>query len=261
MRILKQFFTGTLSTAKVAQHLRLEQWPGPIYAIGDIHGCLDALLDLEKQIHTDAEQFDGPKLMVLLGDYVDRGPKSSGVLRHLLGIPEGDFTRIALAGNHESMMLSALEGTDIGHWLSLGGTETLRSYGIDHEQFARARARKRREILSSHIPNDHLNFLRELPLSLQVLQTVFVHAGIRRHIPMDEQDARDLLWMRHDLTVAEPDDGLLVVHGHTPVEEVQIFPGRIAIDTGAFATGRLTAIRLTADLLPKIFTSTSWTVC
>ncbi len=255
MRFLRQIFAGHRISTTFDQHMRLAEWPEAIYAVGDIHGCLDSLLNLEGQIQADAEQFNGPKLIVLLGDYVDRGPRSAGVLAHLLGSPRGDFTRVALAGNHELMMLNALDGANIRDWLALGGIETLRSYGIDHERFAAAPARKRREIVSSYIPSDHLTFLRGLPLSLQVLQTVFVHAGIRRNIPMDQQNANDLLWIRHEFLTAEPDDGLLVVHGHTPVDQVQVGPGRIGIDTGAFATGRLTALRLTPDLVPKIFTS------
>jgi serine/threonine protein phosphatase 1 len=256
MRLLDRLFSRPPISSGFDNHLRLEQWPEAIYAIGDVHGCLDALRELERIIEADAVQFPGAKVIVMLGDYVDRGPSSAMVIAHLLGDPPAGFSRIALAGNHEEMMLNALKGSDERDWLALGGTETLRSYGIDPDLFASASRRTRRDIVSSHFPVDHFDFIENLALSLQVHQTVFVHAGIRRGIPVDQQDRADLLWMRPGAH-QEPADGLLVVHGHTPVQDVQVRSESIAVDTGAFATGRLSAVRLAPNLAPKIFTTTA----
>ncbi|WIJ23919.1 metallophosphoesterase family protein [Devosia sp. RR2S18] len=238
-------------------HLRLQQWPAAVYAIGDVHGCLDAFLQMEQLISVDAVPFAGHKLIVLLGDYVDRGPRSADVLSRLIAPPPPGFTRVALAGNHEEMMLNAHAGNDVRAWLDLGGNETLKSYGIDDEAFAVAPRRMQKQLLDAHIPAEHLSFLHNLPLTLRIDQTVLVHAGIRRNIPLDQQSSGDLLWIRHEFLETEAIDGLTVIHGHSPSEKVEITPGRIGVDTGAFATGRLSAVRLVPGLEPVILTTSS----
>lgn len=237
------------------EQLTIAEWPAAIYAIGDIHGCLDELLALEALILSDSTAPDGKKLIVTLGDYIDRGPNSAGVIDHLLRpLPEG-FSRVALAGNHEEILLNAISGTGYDAWLQFGGVETLRSYGIDPDVFRSARSQQRQTLLQSHIPEHHLAFLNELAVSLQVEHTVFVHAGIRRDRPMYRQEKSDMLWIRSEFLEADATDGLTVVHGHTPVEQAEVRPGRIGIDTGAYATGRLTAVRLIPDIEPVFFTT------
>ena len=244
-----KFFTtifGNKATNSVAfdDQLTIAEWPAAIYAIGDIHGCFDELLALEALILSDSTAPDGKKLIVTLGDYIDRGPNSAGVIDHLLRpLPEG-FSRIALAGNHEEILLNAMSGAGYDAWLQLGGIETLRSYGIDPDGFRSARSQQRQILLQSHIPEHHLEFLKNLAISLQVQQTVFVHAGIKRDRPMDRQEKSDMLWIRGEFLQADPTDGLTVVHGHTPAEHPEVHFGRIGIDTGAFYSGKLTVLKI-----------------
>ena len=233
----------------------IPQGIGTIYAIGDVHGCLDELVRLEQMIASDSTAPAGEKLIVMLGDYVDRGPSSAGVIDHLLRPMVKGFTRITLAGNHEELMLNAIMGRADEAWLEFGGVETLRSYGVSFDSYRASGAGARHKMLAGLIPQEHLSFLQSLPISLQVEQTVFVHAGIRRDVPLERQVASDLMWIRREFLDAAPTDGLLVVHGHTPTETPEVLPGRIGIDTGAFATGRLTAVRLVSGQAPVFFTT------
>ncbi|WP_157959602.1 metallophosphoesterase family protein [Devosia submarina] len=236
-------------------HLSIPSWPAAIYAIGDVHGCLEQLQRIEQCILADSDAPPGDKLLVMLGDYVDRGPQSAGVIDHLLRPAPAGFSRVLLAGNHEEMMLNALLGAGDEGWLEFGGMETVRSYGADADLFRSLAPKARQRMLQSLVPQEHVGFLTSLAVTLQVEQTVFVHAGIRRNIPLEQQDRSDLMWIRREFLEAAPVDGLLVVHGHTPVEEPEIAQGRIGIDTGAFATGRLTAVRLSKGQAPAFFTT------
>jgi serine/threonine protein phosphatase 1 len=236
-------------------HLSLPSWPAAIYAIGDVHGCLEQLLELERRIVLDDEAPSGDKLIVMLGDYVDRGPRSAGVIDHLLRPAPVGFSRVLLAGNHEEMMLNAISGVGDEAWLEFGGVETLRSYGADVELLRSSAPRARQRMMESLIPREHVGFLSGLAVTLQVGQTIFVHAGIRRNVPLEQQERSDLMWIRREFLDAEPLDGLFVVHGHTPVSEPELVDGRIGIDTGAFATGKLTAVRLVDGQAPVFFTT------
>lgn len=256
MRFLRSLFGSKAPQPRAFENqLSLPTWPRAIYAIGDVHGCLDELMHLEQMILADSTASEGEKLVVMLGDYVDRGPSSAGVIDHLLRPMSKGFTRITLAGNHEELMLNAIMGRGDEAWLEFGGVETLRSYGISFESYRAAGAGARHKMLAGHIPHEHLSFLQNLPISLQVEQTIFVHAGIRRDVPLERQVASDLMWIRREFLDAAPIDGLLVVHGHTPTETPEAVPGRIGIDTGAFATGRLTAVRLGSGQAPVFFTT------
>lgn len=235
------------------RHLAFDDWPAAVYAIGDIHGCLVELRQLEAAIARDAAAIDGEKWIVGLGDYIDRGPNSAGVLDQLLMKPPKDFKRISIAGNHEIMMLEFLHTpTPRSDWLTFGGLETLFSYGIAQSAITSGSAKDRHNLLQSHIPNEHRELLSSLPLSLSLPGVAFVHAGIRRGIPLSEQSEADLLWIRKEFFDAPIDDGLVVVHGHTPGAEAVFAPGRICVDTGAFATGRLTAVRLMRAQAPVL---------
>lgn len=245
----KSIFAGP--NKNVSERSRLvtkDVWPCVVYAIGDVHGSLAELEALEGMIVADAQEFAEPKLIVMLGDYMDRGPHSAEVLTHLLAPPPASFERVCLAGNHDILMLEKLDDPKrIEDWLAIGGVETLQSYGIDLKALLNAPVDKRRRLLAEAVPGDHWDFLRSLPLMLSMPGAVFVHAGIRRGIPLEAQSERDLVWRRPvpEMNGGEGDD--LIVHGHTPVDEPEILPRRANIDTAAFATGILTALRITPD--------------
>jgi len=226
-------------------HLLAQTWPAVVYAVGDVHGCLAHLRALEALIVADAAEVAGEKWIVMLGDYVDRGPRSAEVLDHLMARPPAGFQRFCLAGNHEAMMLDFLAAPSAGSpWLTFGGVETLASYGIDAGAVNWNDTNRARAIIDSHIPVEHLDFLRKCPLYLALPGTLMVHAGIRPGIALERQQEADLLWIRQPFLGAELPDGERVVHGHTPAQEPVVTKSRLGIDTGAFATGVLTAARL-----------------
>ncbi len=222
--------------------LAFHEWPAAVYAIGDIHGCVEQLIALEAAIARDGGGLEGEKWIVTLGDYIDRGPDSRGVIEHLLGTPPRGFRRFTLAGNHDAILLDFLANPDAhAYWLDEGGVETLASYGIDlhHEVIDTG--------LRSRIPAAHLALLEALPVYLSLPGWLFVHAGIRPGIPLATQSDDDLMWIRAPFLSAQLTGGLRVVHGHTPSREPSVTPHRIGIDTHCFATGRLSAVRVTPD--------------
>ncbi|KFC62705.1 Serine/threonine protein phosphatase I [Devosia sp. LC5] len=241
------------------ERLVAQQWPSAVYAIGDIHGCLPELQRIEQMILEDAAGVTGEIWLVYLGDYVDRGANSAGVIDHLLSPPPAGTRRICLAGNHEELMLAYCRNPVAGaQWLKLGAAETLQSYGVPMAGFATASVQARLGRLRSHIPFGHLEFLESLPVALSLPGVVLVHAGMKPDVPLDQQSDDILQWMRYEPASTAPwPEHLLVVHGHTPAAEPYISPGRICIDTGAYATGRLTAIRLVPGEVPHLLTATA----
>jgi serine/threonine protein phosphatase 1 len=240
--------------------LSAQQRPPLLYAIGDIHGCLEALLVLEAQIVDDARGIAGEKWLVYLGDYIDRGPQSAQVVEHLLGDPPQGFKRICLRGNHEATLLAALGNVVVlEDWLAFGGDATLLSYGIDAERIESlrtgGRASSRLQLVRAHIPDEHIRFFNELASILTVPGYVFVHAGLRPGIALAEQDAQDMIWIRGEFLDAAHDFGAVVVHGHTIVPEPELLSYRIGLDTGCFATGRLTALKIDASGRPSVLTT------
>lgn len=224
----------------------LAEEPAAIYAIGDVHGHVALLRALEALIVEDARSIPGEKWIVMLGDYVDRGPASAQVIDHLLGAPPDGFVRLCIAGNHEAEMVNFMRMPGAGSaWLEFGGRETLRSYGIAGERIAGSR-RMLRQLVASHVPDEHLAFIASLPVMIETPNFVFVHAGIRPGIATAEQALQDLLWYRDDFAERYDELGKTVVHGHTVRDEVLLSRRRIAVDTGAFLTGRLSAVKLTA---------------
>lgn len=218
-----------------------------VYAVGDIHGCYEALASLESKIVEDARSHDGRKLMIMLGDYVDRGPASARVLAHLAGPPPAGFERICLAGNHDAAMLDYLEGRiGLEDWLALEGRQTLYSYGIDPDHLATLLHRPSEidETIRSSIPQAHVAFLRGLPVLAHSHRLVFVHAGIRPGIPLDQQTDTDLMTIRRDFLDAQTPFERWVIHGHTPVTFPRPNGRRLGIDTGVCESGRLTALRI-----------------
>ena len=228
---------------------------GPVYAVGDVHGCLDALLALEREIIRDAGTSGGASpLVVMLGDYIDRGPQSAGVLDHLIAPGEG-FNRICLAGNHDIYFHRLLKTAQVDRaWYAIGGGETLRSYGIDPDAFAHpGMSRSRRlQILQSHVPDEHRAFLARLPVALLTPAWLFVHAGLRAGVPFDGNTDRDLTETRDSVFADYRDVGRVVVHGHVINDDPILTESRICVDTGACITGCLTAVRLARDAQPSI---------
>jgi serine/threonine protein phosphatase 1 len=218
-----------------------------VYAVGDVHGCLDELVALEKLIVEDGRQLDGEKLIVMLGDYVDRGPASAQVIDHLLQPPPVGFTRICLTGNHEMAMLDYVDGRlSLAEWSSLGAVATMRSYGIDLDHLRRIdpSSRTLNETVRGSIPSRHVEFLRELPVLVDAGSVIFVHAGLKPHRALHEQNDFDLVTIRDEFYKAAEHLSHYVVHGHTIVAQPQHGARRVNIDTGACFTGVLTALRL-----------------
>jgi serine/threonine protein phosphatase 1 len=214
-----------------------------IYAIGDIHGCETQLANLHARIAEDlADRPIAAPLLLHIGDYVDRGPDTAGVIARLLrGSPIAGVPVVNLMGNHEHTMLEALSGERAAatDWLFAGGRATLESYGIDPDS--------PREQWADKIPVSHRGFLCGLPLIYQEGGYAFVHAGVRPGVKLDEQARDDLLRSRQPFLYSEADFGAVIVHGHTPVKAPVVKHNRIAIDTGAVFGGKLTCAVLEAD--------------
>jgi serine/threonine protein phosphatase 1 len=229
--------------------LSFDTWPAAVYAVGDVHGCLAQLMALERQILKDGNRIAGEKWIVMLGDYVDRGPNSAGVVGHLLGdLPEG-WRRFCLSGNHEQMMLDFLADPSTHlYWLDEGGVQTLRSYGVPMSPALLAPG-----TAEAGIPAEHIDFLRELPITLTLPGWLFVHAGVRPGIPLEEQSEEDMLFIREPFLEADEVGELRVVHGHTPSPKPISTPTRIGIDTHCFWSGRLTAVRILPSRETKFF--------
>lgn len=198
------------------------------YAIGDIHGSLDKLRGLLTRCQEHAA--GRPAKLVFLGDYIDRGPESCGVIECLLALQSrGGDDVVALMGNHEDMALSVIDGTSPARsWLAQGGAATLDSYGAVRPD----------EILGAHI-----DWMRALRLSHDDGRRLFVHAGVKPGVPLDAQNPGDLLWIREPFLSDRRDYGRLIVHGHTPLENglPEIHGNRLNLDTAAVYGGPLTA--------------------
>lgn len=219
-----------------------------VYAVGDIHGRSDLLSQLLRQVEADAARQDAAhKTLIFVGDYVDRGPDSRGVLETLLyGLPEG-FSAHFLKGNHEELLLEFLEDPGrLDHWRMNGGEATMTSYGVDVNRLVEegAPADVWREAFMVRLPLAHFDFLRHLKLQVLLGGYLFVHAGVRPGVPLSAQDDFDLIWIRDAFLNADEPFGKVVVHGHSPASEPVVRSNRIGIDTGAVFSGHLTALRL-----------------
>jgi serine/threonine protein phosphatase 1 len=219
-----------------------------VYVIGDIHGRIDLLHQIHSQIRQDAATAREPrKVVVYLGDYVDRGDSSCQVIDLLLGEPLVGFEPVYLSGNHEEMMLGFLDASALGAmWLHNGGDATLFSYGVSISSGSNADQRyiAMHRALREKLPERHLTFLRGLRPYHVEGDYLFVHAGIRPGVPVDEQSSQDLLWIREEFLYSKEDHGCCVVHGHTIVSEPEFRANRIGIDTGAYFSNRLTCLVL-----------------
>jgi serine/threonine protein phosphatase 1 len=224
-----------------------------VYAVGDIHGHATALRRLLDDISEDAAASRPAErpLLVFIGDYVDRGPDSRGVIELILEAEgSGDFEVAALKGNHEDALLRFLsEPAYAPAWIGNWGETTLLSYGIVPPEPLDARACEQAQArFAAGFPHAHRAFLERLALSRTVGDYLFVHAGVRPGIPLDAQADRDLIWIRYDFLECEDDFGKVVVHGHTPsAGRPEIKANRINVDTGVYFTGLLTAVRLEGE--------------
>lgn len=233
--------------------LERRDWAGrPVYAVGDVHGCTALYQKLESRILEDAQKLGKSPCIVLLGDIVDRGPESAAMIDHLLAAPPAGVERHCLRGNHEDMMQQFLDKpTGSSSWLDFGGYETLMSYGMrppDDRGFDLPE-RQLRLMIDAFIPSTHRAFIEGLPYGFVFDDFALVHAGLDQGAPCDAQLKDVILW-------ASPNESdgaaLTVVHGHTIVENVLFTASRIAVDTGAYATGRLSAVRLLPGSPPAL---------
>jgi serine/threonine protein phosphatase 1 len=220
-----------------------------VYAIGDIHGRFDLLRLAESKIIEDI----GPgseAVVVYLGDYIDRGPESRGVLEHLRAGAAPNFRRICLRGNHDESFRRFLETPlEERGWLELGGKQTLRSYGLSPDLIfdAKMNVDVIREFLDARVPRSHREFLSAMPHWARFGDYVFVHAGLQPGVKLEEQEPNNLMWIREPFLSSGPKLPFTVIHGHTPGQAISYGPNRIGIDTGAYATGILTVLKVTKD--------------
>ena len=215
-----------------------------VYAVGDIHGCSERLNLVHRRIASDLRARPAEDVTLIhLGDYIDRGPDTAGVLSLLAGEPDFAVDRtVNLMGNHEEMALQAIAFGDERQaeaWLANGGAAALSSWGIPRH----ARIEDWPELL----PREHLRFMSRLSLQYRVDDYLFAHAGVRPGTPLDQLSRRDLLWIREPFLSSSLAFGAIVVHGHTPQADPVLRPNRIGIDTGAGRGGRLTCAVLEDD--------------
>ncbi|ABC23906.1 metallophosphoesterase family protein [Rhodospirillum rubrum] len=227
-----------------------KRWRTPpstrLYAVGDIHGRDDLLERLMARILEDGRA-GAPerRVVVFLGDYVDRGPGSADVLDLLAGWAPPDLQVVCLKGNHEAMMMAFLAEPEGGkRWIASGGAAALASYGITLASTKGGDLRRAGEALNRVLPAHHRRFLEGLALSHVEGDYCFVHAGLRPGRALKDQDADDLLWIRKPFLTFEGTFPHMVVHGHTPSREPVIRPHRLGIDTGAWTRGMLTCVVL-----------------
>ncbi|HYF21937.1 MAG TPA: metallophosphoesterase [Caulobacteraceae bacterium] len=219
-----------------------------VYAIGDVHGRLDCLEPLLDAIRADAQAHAVRPRLIFLGDLVDRGPESRQVVDRVLELSIQGWCDVdALKGNHEEALLLFLEEPPFGAtWGDHGGGPTMLSYGVapprtrtDDEAWTAAR-----DAFAAALPDEHLAFYKALKLWTVSDDYLFVHAGVRPGTPIERQEEADLLWIRAPFLEVERASDKVVVHGHTPSEQVEMTPWRIGTDTGAYATGLLSAVKL-----------------
>ena len=220
-----------------------------VYAIGDVHGRLDLLQEMHRRIQAENDKtppFDW--VIVHLGDYVDRGPDSKGVLDLLVNAQKKTHRMLAIAGNHDIGFLEFLAtGAPNGIFAYNGGRQTALSYGVSIDFNDLRSIAVGREALLRAIPSTHVEFLRGLKLSMVFGDFFFCHAGIRPGIDLDKQDPEDLVWIRQQFLDEPRLYSKVIIHGHTPVTDVEIRPNRINLDTGAVFSGRLSALAIDAE--------------
>lgn len=223
-----------------------------IYAVGDIHGRLDLLLALEEIIMVDIAKTKAQRpVLCFLGDYINRGPNSAQVIEHLSKESSPQIPRVFLKGNQDDRMMAFLREPELqgAAWLGSGAKQTFESYGIwsSKEQAKHDRWKPLRDDLVVAMPPAHHRFLVQLRLAFVWRNFVFVHAGIDPESPLESQTERDLMWIKEPFLRSTKNFGPRIVHGHVKVAEPEFHPNRIAIDTGAHESGRLTCLVVNAN--------------
>jgi serine/threonine protein phosphatase 1 len=217
------------------------------YVVGDVHGRLDLLQHLLARIHADIQRRPARRtLLVFVGDLIDRGPESAQVVERLRTYRREGVQPMFLLGNHEEVLLRILDGDAslITKWRWFGGAECLRSYGADPDEIAKLDDDAAVAAVRTAIPPAHIEFLKSFVDTCRFGDYLFVHAGIRPGVSIDQQLQSDLRWIREPFLLDDTDHGCVVVHGHTISPEVEERTNRIGIDTGAYRTGVLTALAL-----------------
>ncbi|MEM7718750.1 MAG: metallophosphoesterase family protein [Pseudomonadota bacterium] len=249
------------------RRLFLRQAPPLTYVVGDIHGCRGLFEKMLERICNDAQDSErqSPVLVVLVGDVIDRGRDTAGVLDILTKRrPDEDNLEIlCLLGNHEAMLLDIIAGSEPGAvWLGNGGAETLQSYGQpgDAQRFGEMPLRELRRVIDASVPDTHISFLQHCPISLRFPGYLITHSGLSGEKTLSNQQDRDLLWSKpSDLDTSEKASvaredldrhNLRLVHGHVPQKNVDFRPHRINVDTGAYSSGKLSALRIPAGQSP-----------
>ena len=234
-----------------------------IFVVGDIHGCHIFLTQIHKKILDKSNNTSGNKLLIYLGDYIDRGPKIKETIQALLNFQPDNFQQIFLLGNHEQMMLDFINNVpdSLYLWILNGGDETLNSYGIKETAFFKNQTKNNEMIrneLVNNIPKDHLQFFNNLSLFHQWGEYFFVHAGIDPEIPLEKQDKNTLIWQRRRKFLANTKMfEKIIVHGHTPQPKVENLENRINLDTGAFYTEILSCLIIDAKSGMRQFINTT----
>lgn len=227
-----------------------------IYAIGDIHGRDDLFAGIIDQIRADSAARDAltgkaAVTIILLGDLVDRGPQSAQVVDRAIALRQEFDDLHLIIGNHEECFLAALTGSErrVRYFSRIGGEATMRSYWPADEDYDSLCFSTLATRLPQHVPQAHIDFLNAGEDLIQIDDFVFVHAGVRPGVPLERQKVQDMRWIREEFLDDFSDHGGLVIHGHTITDEPDIQINRIGIDTGAFMSGRLTAIGIEGEEL------------
>jgi serine/threonine protein phosphatase 1 len=222
-----------------------------VYAIGDIHGRLDLLDDLLARIRADDRDRGGGvrTQYIFLGDLIDRGPDSCGVVERLMNLAAAGMNARFLMGNHEEVFLRAIGGDirALRFLVRIGGRETLRSYGISEEDYRSLDFDELAALATQQVPAAHLAFLERFENMIALGDYLFVHAGLKPGVAIEDQALSDLCWIREEFLNHRDSFGKMVVHGHSITQDIDVRANRIGIDTGAFASGRLTAIGLEGE--------------
>ena len=223
-----------------------------IFAIGDIHGCLKQLINLQDKIINFPKYNKESDVIIYLGDYIDRGPNSKDVIQHILKLQKEKINSIFLMGNHEQIMIDFIFNkiNNLRYWLNLGADQTFKSYKIEVAEFIKDgfeddKIDKLRNVLFNELSKEHIHFLKNLKLFYSVEKYLFVHAGINTEKALKDQDKIDFLWSRSDQFFDKNFKfEQIIVHGHTPEKKVVNYPYRINIDTGCFFSGTLSCVHL-----------------
>ena len=223
-----------------------------VFAVGDIHGCKELLNVIHNKIIEVSKNKEGEKLLIYLGDYIDREPNIKGTIQTLIDFQPENFIQVFLLGNHEQMLLDFMAGkrNSLYIWLGNGGLETLESYGSDMNSYIdHSMELKDEELIRNQfirlLPFSHKNFFNQLILNYEWGNYFFVHAGINPDLPIEKQEKETMLWTREkNFFNPKMTCSKIIVHGHTPVEKIEKYPFRINLDTGSFYSGKLSCLKI-----------------